>query len=715
MLRASSTTPRAPFRVIPFRCVLVGLLLLSTAWPRVARSATHVVYARTLAASSTNDWFNESYAAGAPEADCQNASNYSTNDVTASADYLEVIAWNTLTLAANEIITQVQVDVDGRYDMGTSGDRFGMRVRGTVTATTQNSPTWSQSSTDDACRWRMGGNGWDVTSLRSSWTASDVAGLRAAVRRFDGTDPVAPERARVNAFRVIVTTTTCVPSCTLDESWLDFETLAVGSSADQSVTITNTGSCLLTGTVAFDGSADGFGVVSGGGSYTLGPGGSRTVVVRFSPTADADYAATLLVGDACDPVDLSGTGSASPICVVTPIDLDFGSVTVGQTATRTFTIGNAGPGTLAGEVVADCAGQPFAITSGAGAYALARGQQRSVTVVFAPQQAGAYTCSIGTGDDCDDDVTLVGAATGTAQIEITPAEIDFGVLDVGDSADVSVTLSNHGTASASGSVSMDCPSPAFRIVRGAGPWTLAPGATWTITLRFAPQFESDDECNLSTGAGFVPVIASAMAPEACVVEPTELDFGPLPEGQAQTRTFTIRNAGADPLSGTVELDPDCADQGFSVDSGAGDYVLQPGQSRAVVVRYTEIGANPDGCVVDPGIDCVDYVDLVVNSSTAGVEDDLRLAPGFFALGPNPFRESAVIRCAVPRGEHGSLVVYDVLGRRVREFDLASRSGVLHSIAWDGRDDQGRSVLPGTYFARLAIGSQHWTRTLIRLR
>lgn len=712
MLRASNTAPRAPIRVILLCCAIAATLALSVASPPIARSATHVLYARTLSASSTNDWVNESYAAGAPQADCQNASNYSTNDVSTSADYLEVTGWNTLTLAANEVITQVQVDVDGRYDTNTSSDRFGMRVRGTVTSTTQVTPTWSQSSTDDACRWRMGGNGWDVTSLRSSWTESDIAGLRVAVRRYDGNDAVVPERARVNAFRVIVTTATCTPSCSVDPFELDYGTLAVGSSAEQTVTITNTGSCPVSGTVVFDGAADGFAIVSGGGAYTLNPGGARTVVVRFSPTAEVDYFGTLITSDTCDPVDCYGTGSA---CVVTPIDIDFGSVPVGQAATRSFSISNTGPGTLVGEVVPDCAGQPFAIASGGGAYALALGEQRTVTIQFAPVQPGTYTCTIGTGDDCEDDVTLVGTATGTAQVDIAPAAIDFDVLDVGDSADVGVTLTNRGTASASGSVSMDCPSSEFRIVQGAGSWTLAPGASWTITLRFAPRYEADHECNLSTGAGLVPVTASAWASEACMVEPTELGFGPLAEGDSQTRTFTIHNASADPLGGSVDLDLGCDDQGFSVDAGSGPYVLQPGESRVVVIRYTEIGAVPDGCTIDPGIDCSDYVGLVVNSGTAAVEDELHLAPGFVALGPNPFRESAVIRCAVPRGERASLVVYDVLGRRVREFDLASRSAMLHSITWDGRDEQGRTVHPGTYFARLAIGSQHWTRTLIRLR
>jgi hypothetical protein len=716
MSQVQTAAPRLVNHRRPHRLVRMLLLLAAVALSaRPVFAATHVLYPSQLAASSTNDWFNESYAAGAPEADCQNASNYSTNDVDGSADYLEVIAWPALGLAAGEVITKVEVDVDGRYDTGTSGNRLGLRVRGSVASTSQSTPTWSQSSTDDACRWRAGGSGWDVTSLRGSWTAADIAGLRLAARRFANNDPVPGSRARVNSFRVIVTTTECTPSCSVDQTELDFGTLLVGSSATQNVTLQNVGSCPLTGTVAFDGTADGFTITAGGGAYTLAPGAVRTVTIRFAPGAEDDYYASLLMGDACDPVDLYGSGSVSPICEVVPIALDFGNIQAGQSAVRTFTISNVGAGTLIGDASFDCPGMPFAITQGGGAYALTPGQSRTVQVTFAPTTAGSFACNVYTGDDCEDDVVVTGTASGVAQVTIEPTAIDFGDVAVGESADSTVTLTNRGTASASGAVTTTCASESFRIVSGGGAWTLAPGQTRTITLRFGPTTEDDFECQLSTGAGIVPVTASSSAPEPCAVTPTALTFGPLAMGQSQTRQFVIRNAGTDPLSGEVVLDEGCDEFGFSIVSGDGAYTLAPGATRTVVVGYTEMGASPDGCAVDPGLDCTGYVDLVVNGGpTAGIEG-AGLPPGFVALGPSPFREQIVIRYVLPAGGRASLAVYDAAGRRVRHFEQDHRAGGVVSTAWDGRDDAGRALMPGTYFVRLAAGSQQWTRSVVRLR
>ncbi|MGA2625368.1 MAG: YCF48-related protein [Bacteroidota bacterium] len=72
--------------------------------------------------------------------------------------------------------------------------------------------------------------------------------------------------------------------------------------------------------------------------------------------------------------------------------------------------------------------------------------------------------------------------------------------------------------------------------------------------------------------------------------------------------------------------------------------------------------------------------------------------------PNPFNPGTVIPIDVLQAPvSGSVTIYDILGRRIKEF-LFSYSGVgrHNDIVWDGRDEKGNRVSAGIYFYQLEI-------------
>ncbi len=86
--------------------------------------------------------------------------------------------------------------------------------------------------------------------------------------------------------------------------------------------------------------------------------------------------------------------------------------------------------------------------------------------------------------------------------------------------------------------------------------------------------------------------------------------------------------------------------------------------------------------------------------------------------PNPFRlgEQTTIRFAVPEPASGparaSLVVYDVLGRRVRTLVDGDVIAGEQAVTWDGASDAGATVPSGVYLARLeSAGSEKMVRIL----
>jgi flagellar hook assembly protein FlgD len=61
-----------------------------------------------------------------------------------------------------------------------------------------------------------------------------------------------------------------------------------------------------------------------------------------------------------------------------------------------------------------------------------------------------------------------------------------------------------------------------------------------------------------------------------------------------------------------------------------------------------------------------------------------------------------------------LAIYDVAGRMVRHERMGPKEPGYHVWVWDGRDDRGRPVATGAYFARLVAGERSLDRKLLKL-
>ncbi len=83
------------------------------------------------------------------------------------------------------------------------------------------------------------------------------------------------------------------------------------------------------------------------------------------------------------------------------------------------------------------------------------------------------------------------------------------------------------------------------------------------------------------------------------------------------------------------------------------------------------------------------------------------------VGPVPARAWVSISLEGPTGIELRVTVLDLLGRRVREVWNAPAPG--RSIVWDGRDERGRTVPSGIYFARVEAGRERIVRRLVWLR
>ncbi len=110
-----------------------------------------------------------------------------------------------------------------------------------------------------------------------------------------------------------------------------------------------------------------------------------------------------------------------------------------------------------------------------------------------------------------------------------------------------------------------------------------------------------------------------------------------------------------------------------------------------------------------------YAMQVLDAAPTGAIDRVPSAIAFAPAFPNPAHASLTLRFNLPAEAPVRLTIYDVTGRRVRELAAGPRPAGDNVLGWDLRDDRGREVSSGVYFARLESGQATLTQKLVKVR
>lgn len=95
-----------------------------------------------------------------------------------------------------------------------------------------------------------------------------------------------------------------------------------------------------------------------------------------------------------------------------------------------------------------------------------------------------------------------------------------------------------------------------------------------------------------------------------------------------------------------------------------------------------------------------------------------LLPTTFAISqnyPNPFNPTTTINYQLPVKEHVKLVLYNILGEKVRTLVNKEQSANYYKVIWNGRNDAGRQVASGIYFYMVNAGEYNAVKKMILLR
>ncbi len=409
-------------------------------------------------------------------------------------------------------------------------------------------------------------------------------------------------------------------------------------SVPQAVTITNNGSTVVNvASVAVGGTNPGdFSpiIANNCSGANLNPGQSCTVFVRFLPSdqglREAQLIFTTDAPGSPHSVYLYGVG-ISPVVAITPSQLNFGNLQVGNTSAPmridlknnsttqalSFASTDLGLGANFITTVDTCEGKTLA--PNATCY---------IDVVFTPTATGPLTDTL--------TINVVGAGAFVVSLKgvgltpngsVAPLQLNFGSQQVGTtSAPQTTTFTNTGSGSISiPVVTLGGPGAAQFLIQtdSCSAATIPVGGTCQVSVAFRPGATGDQSAQLEIGPLPNPAVVTlngvGVTPSG-MVSPLQLDFGNIAVGTTsavQTVTFTNTGTGSITVPPINLAGPNPGDFLIQTD-GCSNATLSAGQSCqiSVVARPQLQGPRNAQLSVGPALNNPDVVTLKVNGLVA---------------------------------------------------------------------------------------------------
>ena len=304
-----------------------------------------------------------------------------------------------------------------------------------------------------------------------------------------------PDRATQTLSVSIIVLPPPVPAIAVQESAIDFGTVEVAKTVQQTFTIQNTGTAPLEITGI---ESNVSGLTFEPSTFTLEPNSSRTVTVTFPSSTEGTISGNITISSN-DPERATQTLSVSVIVQPLPVPaiavqetaVDFGTVEVAQPVQETFTVQNTGtaPLEITG-IESDVSGLTFDTMM----FTLESGGSRTVTVTFPSSTAGTFSGNINISSNDPDrakytvSVSVIVQAAPAPVLVVGEPAIDFGTIDAEKTAQQTFTIQNTGTAPLEiTGIESDVPGLTFE----PSMFTLAPEGSQTVTITFPKPMEGE--------------------------------------------------------------------------------------------------------------------------------------------------------------------------------------------------------------------------------
>jgi hypothetical protein len=321
---------------------------------------------------------------------------------------------------------------------------------------------------------------------------------------------------------------------------------------------------------------------------------------------------------------------------VSPGSVDFGTIAVGDTPTRSVTLTNNTGLPVAILSISVTGSGSFSRSGGSCADGVtvlaAGGDSCTVQVQYSPSSVDPDSGNLDVVDDTGTEtVSLSGA--GVDPVVIQPGSLSFGTQRAGTSSSQQpVTVTNNRTSSINLDVSKSGPNPADFIIQGASSCdtssggTLSAGSSCNIQVVFSPNAVGARQATVSVAGQAIDLTGTGVAP-GIAVNPSSIAFGNQPIfTSSAARTITVENTGTDALSvGGPTLSGATAQFTIS-DTCTAASPLAPGGQCTVTIQFAPAIEGPLTATV--------FIPSELGDQTVTISGTGR--PSFVVFKPAPF-------------------------------------------------------------------------------
>ena len=142
-------------------------------------------------------------------------------------------------------------------------------------------------------------------------------------------------------------------------------------------------------------------------------------------------------------------------------------------------------------------------------------------------------------------------------------------------------------------------------------------------------------------------------------------------------------------------------------------VFEQTPGNGVTVRFSVSATDGIDTVKISGDDRVLYVNRYefLSTETKGMPTEFALHENY----PNPFNPSTTLRFDLPELSDVNVIIYNMIGQKVKTYNMQNISAGHHSIKWNATNDLGDPVSAGVYLYQLQAKDFVNTRKMILLK